>query len=62
MLLSGYEDSILVFALVRTSFLSLYKMVESENSPGNYQTLIITIGTIMINPEMLNFVPDHLKT
>ena len=27
-----------------------------------YKSLNISIGTIMKNPEMLKFVPDHLKT
>ena len=27
-----------------------------------YKSLIINIGTIMKNPEILKFVPDHLKT
>ena len=28
----------------------------------NYKSLNINIGTVMKNPEMLKFVPDHLKT
>ena len=27
-----------------------------------YKYLSISIGTVMKNPEMLKFVPDHLKT
>ena len=27
-----------------------------------YRSLNISIGTVMKNPEMLKFVPDHLKT
>ena len=27
-----------------------------------YKSLNIAIGTLMQNPEMLKFVPDHLKT
>ena len=27
-----------------------------------YKSLNIVIGTVMKNPEMLEFVPDHLKT
>ena len=27
-----------------------------------YKSLKIDIGTVMKNPEMLNFVTDHLKT
>ena len=37
-------------------------MVYSENSPGNYKTLKISIGAIIKNPKMLRFIPDHLKT
>ena len=27
-----------------------------------YKSLNISVGTVMKNPEMLDFVPDHLKT
>ena len=27
-----------------------------------YKSLNISIGTVMTNPDMLKFVPDHLKT
>ena len=27
-----------------------------------YESLNINIGAVMKNPEMLKFVPDHLKT
>ena len=27
-----------------------------------YKSLNISIGTVIKNPEMLKFVPDHLKT
>ena len=27
-----------------------------------YKSLNISIGTVMKNPEMLKFIPDHLKT
>ena len=27
----------------------------------NYKSLNINIGTVMKNPEMLKFVPNHLK-
>ena len=29
---------------------------------GTYKSLNINIGTVVKNPEMLKFVPDHLKT
>ena len=38
---------------------SIYKMVDSMDI---YKPLNINIGTVMKNPEMLTFVPDHLKT
>ena len=38
-------------------------MVDSEYSTDiYYKSLNISIGTVMRNPEMLKFVPDHLKT
>ena len=27
-----------------------------------YETVKINIGTVMKNPEILKFIPDHLKT
>ena len=32
------------------------------DSMDNYKSLNINIGTVMKNPEMLKFVPNHLKT
>ena len=37
-------------------------MVDSEYSTNIYKFLNISIGPVMRNPEMLKFVPDHLKT
>ena len=37
-------------------------MVDSEYSMGIYKPVKISIGAVMENPEMLKFVPDHLKT
>ena len=37
-------------------------MFDSEYSPDNFKTLTISIGIIIKNPEMLKFIPDHLKT
>ena len=36
-------------------------MVDSKNYPGNGKTLKKSIGAIIKNPEILRFVPDHLK-
>ena len=33
-----------------------------DDSMDIYKSLNINIGTVMKNPEMLKFVPDHLKT
>ena len=32
------------------------------DSMDTYKSLNINIGTVMENPEMLELVPDHLKT
>ena len=37
-------------------------MVDSEYSMDIYKSVNINIGTVMKNPEMLKFLPDHLKT
>ena len=37
-------------------------MVGSEYSMNIYKSVKISIETLMKNPEMLKFVPDHLKT
>ena len=37
-------------------------MVDSEHSTSIYKSSIISIGTVMRNPEMLKIVPDHLLT
>ena len=37
-------------------------MIDSEYYPENYKTFKISIGTKIKNPEMLNFIPDRLKT
>ena len=55
-------ENILIFALAKTAFCGLYKMVDSKDSPDNYKTLKISIGTLIKYSEMIKFVPDHLKT
>ena len=37
-------------------------MVGSGYSMDIYKSAKIKMGTVMQNPEMLKFVPDHLKT
>ena len=36
-------------------------MVDNEYSIGIYKSVKISTGTVMKNPEMLKFVPEHLK-
>ena len=36
-------------------------MIGSEYSPDNGKSLKTSIGAITKNPEMLRFIPDHLK-
>ena len=62
--LSSYKNVALIFALVRTAFLFfvLAKTVDCKNNLNNYKTQKISIGTIIMNSEMIRFVPDHLKT
>ena len=45
--LSGFKNIILIFTIVRTTFLILYKMLENENNPDNYKTLKISIRAII---------------
>ena len=35
-------------------------MVDSGYSADTYKSILISTGTIMRNPEMLKFFPDHL--
>ena len=37
-------------------------MVDSEYSVDIYKSVKIIIRIVMINPEILKLVPDHLKT
>ena len=54
-----WNDKSIIFSLVKKAFLFLFlfknKMVDSE-------TLIISIGALIKDPEMLRFIPDHIKT
>ena len=42
-------------------FKYIYKIVDNDNSPDNYESLKISIRSIKKNSEMLRFVHDHLK-
>ena len=62
-----YKNIILIFPLVGIvvfllSCFTIYKNVDNECSTGNYKSLKISIGEVIKNPEMIRFVPDHLKT
>ena len=37
-------------------------MVDREYSMDIHKSVKISLGTVSKNPEMLKFVPDHLKT
>ena len=37
-------------------------MIDSENRMDVYKSIKISIGTVIKNPEMIKFVPDHLNT
>ena len=59
-----YEKYCLKFQSIQSRFFlhflfSIYKMVDSMHI---YKSLNITIETVIKNPEMLKFVPDHLNT
>ena len=66
---AGYKDFILIFNLISTSSLfffvfcfNILKMVDNKYSTVTYKTLKISIGAIMKDAEMLEFVSDHLMT
>ena len=54
----------LIFSPLKTTFFyfSIYKMVDSEYSMNTHKSVKISIGTVIKNPEMLEYVPDDLKT
>ena len=56
----------LIFSLLKIVFLlvcfAIYKMVDSKYNMDIYKSIKINIGTVIKNPELLKFVPDHLKT
>ena len=37
-------------------------MAESEYSTNNYNSLKISVGATIKNPEIIRFIPDHIKT
>ena len=64
-LLSSYKNITLSFGLIRTAFfftLVYMKWLIANISPDNHKSSKLSIGAIMKNPEMLEFIPDQLKT
>ena len=41
---------------------AICKMADSEYNMDIYRSVEISIGAVMRNPEILKFLPDHLKT
>ena len=41
---------------------NVYKMADSEFSTNIYESLKISIVTVIRNPKLLKFAPDHLET
>ena len=56
------KNIVSIFGLFKTVFFTflftIYKIVDIIDV---CRSLNVSIGTVMKNPEMLNFVPDHLK-
>ena len=59
---SGCHDLTIKTVFFTFFCFSIYKMVDSEYIMDIYKSVKIGIGTVMRNPGMLKFVPDHLKT
>ena len=64
---SSYKIIALIPCLIGTFLFyffcfSIYKMFDSEYNTDNYISPKISIRAIMKNPNILEFVPDHLKT
>ena len=58
-----YKKNILIFSLFKQIFLLFYIVhIKWLMLWTSISLLNISIGTVIKNPEMLNFVPDHLKT
>ena len=60
-----YKTFFLNFSLHKAVFFyffAIYKMVDSESSMEIYKFEKISIGAVIKIPEILKFVPDHLKT
>ena len=58
-----YKKVALIFSLSKTGFflLLLFSIYKMADIMGIYKSLNVIIGTVMKNPKMLEFVPDHLK-
>ena len=67
MIVGIYIKYCLKFSLLKAGFFyffffALNKMVDSEYSMDIYKSVKVSIGAVMRSPEILKFVPDHLKT
>ena len=67
MIVGTYIKYCLKFSLLKSGFFyffffALDKMVDSEYSMDIYKSVKVSIGAVMRSPEILKFVPDHLKT
>ena len=57
-----YKKYCLAFSLFRTFvLLFLFRIYEMVDIMDIYKSLNISIATVIKNPEMLKFVPGHLK-
>ena len=51
------------FQSIQDSFFAfLFSIYQMVNIMDIYKSLNVSVGTVMKNPEMLKFVPDHFKT
>ena len=67
MIVGIYKKYCLKFQSTQSRFFLLFcfaldKLVDSEYSMDIYKSVKISIGAVMRSPEILKFVPGHLKT
>ena len=56
------KNIVSIFGLFKTVFFTfLFTIYKTVDIIDVCRSLNVSIGTVMKNPEMLNFVPDHLK-
>ena len=59
---SVLEDREYISQNIVNFLLFLFSVYKIFDSIGTYKSLCINVGTVMKNPEILRFVPDHFKT